>query len=31
MNKFLVEQGIDFSKVNYYIEPLSEGEAARAA
>ena len=24
MNKFLVEQGIDFSKVNYYIEPLSE-------
>jgi arsenate reductase (glutaredoxin) len=24
MNKFLVEQGIDFSKVNYYIEPLGE-------
>ena len=24
MNKFLVEQGIDFSKVNYYLEPLSE-------
>ena len=24
MNKFLIEQGIDFSKVNYYIEPLSE-------
>lgn len=24
MNKFLVEQGIDFSKVNYFIEPLSE-------
>ena len=24
MNKFLVSQGIDFSKVNYYIEPLSE-------
>jgi len=24
MNKFLVEQGIDFNKVNYYIEPLSE-------
>ena len=26
MNKFLVEQGIDFSKVNYYIEPLSEAK-----
>lgn len=24
MNRFLVEQGVDFSKVNYYIEPLSE-------
>jgi len=24
MNRFLVEQGLDFSKVNYYIEPLSE-------
>jgi len=24
MNKFLVEQGVDFSKVNYYLEPLSE-------
>ena len=24
MNKFLAEQGIDFTKVNYYIEPLSE-------
>lgn len=24
MNKFLVEQGIDFSKVNYYLEPLGE-------
>ena len=24
MNKFLVEQGVDFAKVNYYIEPLSE-------
>ena len=24
MNKFLVEQGIDFTKVNYYLEPLSE-------
>jgi arsenate reductase len=24
MNKFLVEQGIDFARVNYYIEPLSE-------
>ena len=24
MNKFLVDQGIDFSKVNYYIEPLDE-------
>lgn len=24
MNKFLGEQGIDFSKVNYYIEPLGE-------
>src|ERR687892_186030 len=24
MNKFLTEQGFDFSKVNYYIEPLSE-------
>jgi arsenate reductase len=24
MNKFLVEQGIDFSKVNYYIDPVGE-------
>ena len=24
MNNFLVEQGIDFSKVNYYLEPLRE-------
>ena len=24
MNKFLGEQGIDFTKVNYYSEPLSE-------
>jgi arsenate reductase len=24
MNSFLVEQGIDFTKINYYIEPLSE-------
>src|SRR5215210_2250171 len=24
MNKFLSEQGFDFTKVNYYIEPLSE-------
>ena len=24
MNKFLVEQGVDFAKVNYYIDPLSE-------
>jgi len=24
MNKFLVEQGVDFEKVNYYIEPLTE-------
>jgi arsenate reductase (glutaredoxin) len=24
MNKFLAEQGIDFTKINYYIEPLSE-------
>lgn len=24
MNRFLVEHGVDFSKVNYYIEPLSE-------
>ena len=23
MNKFLVEQGFDFTKVNYYIDPLS--------
>ena len=23
MNKFLVEQGVDFAKVNYYIDPLS--------
>ena len=23
MNRFLVDQGVDFSKVNYYIEPLS--------
>jgi arsenate reductase len=24
MNRFLVETGVDFDKVNYYIEPLSE-------
>ena len=24
MNRFLVERGVDFSKVNYYIEPLGE-------
>ena len=24
MNKFLVAHGVDFTKVNYYIEPLSE-------
>jgi len=24
MNKFLVNRGVDFTKVNYYIEPLSE-------
>lgn len=24
MNKFLAEQGIDFTKINYYIEPLSD-------
>ena len=24
MNRFLVENGVDFSKVNYYIEPLSK-------
>ena len=28
MSKFLIEQGIDFSKVNYYIEPLG-GEKLR--
>ena len=26
MNKFLVEQGFDFTKVNYYIDPLSESQ-----
>jgi arsenate reductase (glutaredoxin) len=26
MNKFLVEQGFDFAKVNYYIDPLSEDQ-----
>ena len=26
MNKFLVEQGFDFTKVNYYIDPLSEDQ-----
>lgn len=26
MNKFLVGEGLDFSKVNYYLEPLSEGK-----
>lgn len=26
MNKFLAEQGIDFTKVNYYIEPLSDAK-----
>ena len=24
MNRFLVENGVDFAKVNYYIDPLSE-------
>ena len=24
MNRFLVDNGVDFSKVNYYIEPLSK-------
>jgi len=24
MDRFLREQGVDFSKVNYYLEPLSE-------
>ena len=24
MNRFLVENGVDFTKVNYYIDPLSE-------
>lgn len=24
MNKFLAEQGFDFTRINYYIEPLSE-------
>ena len=24
MNRFLVENGVDFSKVNYYIEPLTK-------
>ena len=24
MNRFLTENGVDFSKVNYYIEPLTE-------
>ena len=26
MNRFLGEQGIDFTKVNYYLEPLSEAK-----
>ena len=26
MNKFLVEEGVDFAKVNYYIDPLSEDQ-----
>ena len=26
MNKFLVEQGFDFTKVNYCIDPLSEDQ-----
>ena len=26
MNKFLAEQGFDFTKVNYYIDPLSEDQ-----
>ena len=26
MNKFLAEQGVDFAKVNYYIDPLSEDQ-----
>jgi arsenate reductase len=24
MNKFLVENGVDFTKVNYYIDPIGE-------
>jgi arsenate reductase len=24
MNRFLVDNGVDFSKVNYYIEPLTK-------
>lgn len=24
MNRFLVDNGVDFSKVNYYIEPLTQ-------
>ncbi len=26
MNRFLQDNGVDFSKVNYYIEPLSKGK-----
>ena len=26
MNRFLVDNGVDFSKVNYYIEPLSKAK-----
>ena len=26
MNRFLVDNGIDFSKVNYYIEPLTKAK-----
>ena len=26
MNRFLQDNGVDFSKVNYYIDPLSKGK-----
>jgi arsenate reductase len=26
MNRFLVDNGVDFSKVNYYIEPLTQAK-----
>jgi arsenate reductase len=26
MNRFLVDNGVDFSKVNYYIEPLTKAK-----